>query len=1294
MAVQPDPGYYPALINGYFQLYQYEPFFYRFSYPPASSPFSNTSVNLYAYLTTDSSGFTFAGSGGYNTISSATGERITLVTAAGDVYSNTVFASTGRFTDPSGNALVSNVVVYANEPYAGISFKTTASLNPATAFVQPPLPAQLQFVGVTSNLFKLQGLPAASGANTTYLFVASNANSQVVSSTINIQVKPERVQLFGGPVNTKLTVGQPITPVRYTATAPLSASNLSYTLPSGYTFPSGLGFTDIDGNPVSYTFYPTDPSGTVILKGTPTIDSAITLGTSGGSSLQSTLKVQATSVFTGVLSNSSSLVFSYSPTVIFTQPTNNTYLSTLTVGLPVPTCNAFLFNAETVFGSGTQVISSVFATGLPSGLTMSPVDLSGNSYIVGTPTAPTSGLCTVTAVDSSGNIGSIQVGVTSVRDVVTLSSFADYQLTFVIGRPLSNALPGYYSSNLSLTATSSTGQALTFTYPQFQAAGITATVSNNIITFEGTPTTLIPQSFGEVTAADSIPSPYTAYASVPILFSVVDDVFTWGEVTPTFQQNRVITPIQLTATTLSGRVIVSYTVSGLPQGITCTRNGLIQGTCLGSSSGIFTATASTGISTHSRYYTYSVEPDALVLITPLTSYSLVPGGVVSPIQTIRASHSGVAVSGFSLTQPSYGLTIGATSGVIGGTLNSGADLVASAPIVVNAVVGIQPVSTVFTLTSTTIPVNGELAIGANIITPMYTFKNASVISDASIGFALSGDRTSNPYASPTTNAASDLQMNGSNVVGSFAQAGSNGSTIFGSVVYGDATALPLSLSPNFPTRIITTPKPNPTTWTCYRSAFSIAYSGSGSTWYALGHGYNTQTNSMSNFGQVYLIASYDNGATWTPGYYTSGTPANWALAVTTTNELSSNPFFPATLAGPSQDIGSVVLRRSGSIYMAGGGSLITSSFATTPTMIRISSMTGGTPPVDDNATVVPAWTYPTGYFVTETRDFALDGPVWVAAGSDSNTMYTVLTGTSCSTLRWSSNLGYTWNTSPDSTDFQYTAFAVAYGGGSWVALGQDNSVDLSSQECELKVSSDGKSWSPAVTFDLPLTIRSTIAYVNSQWILNVDGTHVYTNTSPLSVWTPATSPVTSVSRFSSTFTVVNPFGADSILTTPVQDLTLQLTAPLSMNYSFMQYRYIAPITLALNQSPAYFFVEAGSVPRGLTFDAFTATFSGMPVLAGTTSVRVYATIGGANYNYFDFSFDVFHPYPQKRQDIASAYTAYVRQEAVIGGARFSRDSNAFPSENTTVGAAMGPAPPEVQTPPEPCCIPPPSVKNN
>lgn len=1281
-----DPGYFPEFSNGYFQLYQYEPFFYRFSYPAGhtavTNPLSNTSVNLYNYLVSDASGVTFRGSNGYNTISSATGETLVLVDSAGVLYSNTVFAGKGRFTDLSGSPLVSNVVVYANEPFAGLSFQTVAAMNPTTAFVQPVLPARLQFVGVTSNLFQLQGLPAVSGANSSFLFVASNATSQVVSSTINIQIRPERVQLFGGPVVKTLTVGVPIVPVVFTATMPESAGNLIYSLPS---VPSGLGFTDISGNPVSYSFEPKDPSGTVILTGTPTIDSPIGMTSN---QLQYTLGVQATSIFAGRLSNSTTLTFSYTPTVIFTQPTNNVYLPTLTVGLPVPTTSPYLFSARTVFGTGTQV-SSILATGLPSGLSLS--SSSGIARLTGTPSAASSGIYTVTATDASGGLtGAIQVGIVAIQDVVTLSTFADNRLTFVIGRPLSNALAGYYSSNLSLTATSSTGQALTFTYPQFAQAGITATsnVSSNgaVITFGGTPTVLVPSTVGAVTAQTA-----TASTGIPVLFSVVDDVFTWSYVAGNFQQNRAITPIQLSATTLSGRVIISYSTSGLPQGLTCSRNGLITGTCLGGGDGEFIATASTGISTLSRLYSYSVDPDALLLTASPTSYSLAPSASVPPIQTVAVSYSGVPVTSYSLTPPSYGLTIDASAGIIGGTLSAPADLVRTAPIVVNALVGTFPVSSTFTLTSSSVPVNQQLAIGSNKITPLYTYLTDSLVTGAGVGTPMNGGTPANPYGDTPTTAASDIQASGNNVVASFSQLGSNGQTIFGSLAYGDATAFPLSLSAGFPT-----PPPPNDNWTTHRSAFSVAYSGSGSTWFALGQGLNVNISS-GTFGQVYLHVSSNNGATWTTGYYTAQTPANWAIAVNDPRQLPNNPFFPATLDSNWYDTGAVVLRRSGSIYMAGGGSLIrTSAFGgtPTPTMVRITSMTGGTlPPGEELASSVPAWTRPTGSFLAETRDFALEGSTWVAAGSDSNHVYARASGnpsggggseTICTTLKWSSNSGATWSNAT-SGGFNYTAGVVVYGGGRWVALGQDTPGDLTDGVYRLKTSTDGKAWSSTV--NLGVSRKATVSYANSQWFV-ADSNVVYMNNSNFSMgWTSVTPPVQGISRFSGTFSVINPLGSNSVLTTPSQDAAIQLATPQSLNYAVMQYRYITPIVLTLQgQSNAYFFAALNTIPLGITFDPLTATFSGMPVTTGKTTVRVYATTGGANYNYFDFFFEVYSPYPQKRQDTASAFTAYVRQEAIIAGAQFSRDFTARPSQNTTVGAAMGPAPPGVDTAfYPPCC---------
>jgi hypothetical protein len=135
----------------------------------------------------------------------------------------------------------------------------------------------------------------------------------------------------------------------------------------------------------------------------------------------------------------------------------------------------------------------------------------------------------------------------------------------------------------------------------------------------------------------------------------------------------------------------------------------------------------------------------------------------------------------------------------------------------------------------------------------------------------------------------------------------------------------------------------------------------------------------------------------------------------------------------------------------------------------------------------------------------------------------------------------------------------------------------------------------------------------------------------------------------------------------------------------MQFTNMTPITLVLNQSPAFFFVTVSQLPTGMRFDPVTGTFSGMLMEQGAFDVRVTAKSTAATFNTFDFTFRVYSPYPQKRQDTASAFTSYVRQEAIIGGAQFSRDTNAFPSENTTVGAAMGPFPPEVTSPPIICC---------
>ena len=1274
----------PFTATGAIQVYAYEPFSYRFLFPPGNTfgNFSNTSTNLLGYMSVDATGVTFASSNGFNSIVSSNANLLVIVDSQSNVYSNSVFGGAGRFTDASGNSLPSRIVVYANEAFTPIPFYSFyVNLNPATAFTQPTLPVAMNFSGSNSNLFYLGGQPAVTTGPANYVLVGSNVAGQVISANINIQVLSERLQLIGGPVTLPLTVGVPITPVTFTAIPPIASSNLSFTYPA---LPSGLGFTDSSGNPVTgFPFRPSDNK--IVLAGTPTIATP----TFGTQSITVPLRANVTSVFTGNLTASTNLTFNYTETVVFTTPSNNAVFSNAFVNLPI---TPIPFNAVSYFG-GASTIISLSSPDLRSDLSLNSV--SGVATLTGTPTVAGSSTFTATAVSMTGVTGSIQFTFTSQNDVLALSPFVDSSLNFIIGRPLSNTLAGYYSSNLTLTATSSAGQPISFTTTGFAQGGITIsppTVTSNgtTITFSGVPTTLVAPMTATVIANDGLLS---VTQTVP--FAVLNDVFTWSTASPTFSQNRTITPIQISATTLSGRVVLSYTASGLPSGLTMSRTGLITGSCFANSGGSFVVTASTGIASQaSPSYVYTVVPDALLVSAPSAAYSLVPGQVVSSIPLTGVLSSGLAATSFVLTGQTYGLTI-TSGGVLGGTLFSGQPpntLVASANIVVNAIVGTSLVPTSIVLTSTKLPVVGQLWSGNNGLYVAYTYTAAlsNVFTSTPLLLATGASQVSSLDATVqsdnTLARSSDIQVTtAGRYVASLSGLDSNGTTMIGSVLGGDVS------SSNAPTTAFLTLTNGQT---LYRSAFSVAYSGTGSTWYALGVGLNVNSDGPSYTNHVYLLKSEDNGATWTLGYVTTKASGarNWALAVRPEAEVSnllfswSNDFFYATRNAYNQPLGSVVLRYSSvaGIYMAGGGTGTGVAYSA----LRITSMTGTPPFGEPDATVVPTWTAvlsAAGMFGTETRDFAIDVPVgtpWLAAGSSLYFAFGSIVKTAdANTLVWSSDNGLSWNTGTN--DFTYTASAVTYGGGRWIAIGSDNGSTYYA-----KRSTDGITWTNiSLSFAEPLTIRSTIVYSNSTWILFVDGTNVFYNTSSTladALWQKRPVP-NNILRGSVGFSTVYPYGSNSILAISTLDPGIQLVSPTSTSFSIMQFTNMTPITLVLNQSPGFFFVTVSDLPTGMRFDPITATFSGMLMEQGSSDVRVTAKSTAATFNTFDFTFKVYSPYPQKRQDTASAFTSYVRQEAIIAGAQFSRDSNAFPSENTTVGAAMGPFPPLVQQAPEICC---------
>jgi len=1286
----------PFTATGAIQVYAYEPFSYRFLFPPGNTfgNFSNTSTNLLGYISVDATGVTFASSNGFNSIVSSNANSLVIVDSARNVYSNSVFGGAGRFTDASGNPATSRLVVYANEAFTPIPFYSFyVNLNTATAFTQPTLPVAMNFFGSNSNLFYLGGQPATTTGAANYVLVASNTAGQVISTNINIQILSERLQLIGGPVDISLTVGIPITPITFTAIPPIASSNLTFTYPA---VPSGLGFTDSSGNPV--TTYPFRPSNDkIVLAGTPTIATP----TLGVQTITVPLRADVTSVFTGNLSNSTTITTRYTETVVFTTPSNNAVFSNAFVGLPI---TPIPFNASSFFGGG-QTITRLSSPDLRSDLSLNSA--SGVATLTGTPTFAGSGTFTATAVSSSGVTGSIRFTFLSQNDVVTLSPFVDPSLNFIIGRPLANPLSGYYSSNLTLTASSAARQPISFTTTGF-GGGIT--ISSNVtsngatITFSGVPTSLVPLTTAGVLASDGILS---VLQTVP--FAVLNDVFTWSAATPTFFQNQVVTPIQISATTLSGRAVISYFATGLPTGLVMSRTGLITGTSSTSTGGTFTVTGSTGISTQvSPPYTYTVIPDTLLLSAPASSYSLVPGQVVAPIPLTALLSSGAAPSSFSLSGSTYGLTITST-GVLGGTLFSGQSpnfLTAVASITVNVLVGLSLVPTAMTLTSTTIPAIGQLWAGDNNLYVAYTYTNSlvNVFGDAAPRLLGTGaSQVSSVDGSVQTDntlaIASDIrQTTAGRYIASLSGVDSNGTTMIGSVLSGNVN------TSNAPASVFLTTTDGGTQ-TLYRSAYSIAYSGSGSVWYALGVGTTIDSSTLAASPHVYLLESSDNGATWTLGYVTAQTPdrasRNWAFAVTPGAAVSnlfidwSNDFFYATRDSANRLLGSVVLRYStaAGIYMAGGGAGLAGR-GVDYSALRITNMTALPLPAEPEATIVPRWTavsLASGGFGGETRDFAIDvpaGTVWVAAGSSVYFALSSVKTIDANTLRWSSTNGLSWTASTN--DFTFTASAVTYGAGRWLAIGSDDSSTYYA-----KRSSDGIAWTDVILPNTAeVTIKSTIVYSDSIWIVVVGQGFFFYNTSPtFSVPWVSVSLAATVSRSSLGFSTTYPYGGNSTLAISTIDPTIQLVSPANTAYSIMQYTFMTPITLEINRSPAYFFLTNDVLPNGIRFDPVTSTFSGMPLTAGIYTVRITAKSSQPTYNFFDLTFRVYSPYPQKRQDTASAFTSYVRQEAIIGGAQFSRDTNAFPSENTTVGAAMGPFPPLVEQAPEICCLPLPSVKN-
>jgi hypothetical protein len=133
-------------------------------------------------------------------------------------------------------------------------------------------------------------------------------------------------------------------------------------------------------------------------------------------------------------------------------------------------------------------------------------------------------------------------------------------------------------------------------------------------TLTGIPTISLPTTTVTITATDALGTTGTT----SIQLTILADVFEWPNYTANYFQNRAITPFQFVmVSTLSERSIQSFSSADLPTGLSINAGGLLTGTPTEfpeGGIGSFIITATTGYSTLSQSYSYSMIADQLLII--------------------------------------------------------------------------------------------------------------------------------------------------------------------------------------------------------------------------------------------------------------------------------------------------------------------------------------------------------------------------------------------------------------------------------------------------------------------------------------------------------------------------------------------------------------------------------------------------------------------------------------------------------------------------------------------------------
>ena len=556
----------------------------------------------------------------------------------------------------------------------------------------------------------MQGTPTLQSTQSNYTIFGSNSSTgKIVSVPISIKVNPQQVRITPSSLSVSaMLVDTMITSVTFVATEPTVVSRLGFSW-TWDTLPDGIGFYDMTGTPISYGY---SGSNTIQLMGTPTLAAATSFVNAGLTTYSARLTGTQQQGGGINVSGSSLITFSFAESVLFSAVTIPSLYATENLGYKNVT-----FTAATYFASGSA-ITSIVAQSLPPGLSLSSIVISGTSpnlrysvTLTGTPTVvDESGTAyTFTATNANGTTRTQSFVIPILPDIVsfTTAPAENTAYSYIVSKPIDSIVFSAVSSaNKSITAWALSLSAASYGLSLSASSGTTVVLS-------GTPTNPLVQTAVTVTATDSLGT--TAVRT--ILITIANDTFTWPTYAPTFIQNKPIDTFQFQVTTTSGRQIQSYSATGLPAGVTLSPAGILSGTPTGSTSGSFTASATTGYvspPTGSQSFSYTIIPDNVLTILNVSPTPVTFSGTSFSIANVFTafSYSGFTASNeiqsgtvSPITSPPATFTL--SNNVLSGTVPV---YQSSFTFTVNGVYGSATGSVTAVLTLTNSPLDGSLTL--------------------------------------------------------------------------------------------------------------------------------------------------------------------------------------------------------------------------------------------------------------------------------------------------------------------------------------------------------------------------------------------------------------------------------------------------------------------------------------------------------------------------------------------------------------------------------------------------------